>query len=428
MEVNPETLQLSNIQVGELLHEESVQLYNQTYKLIITSAELSLRPNKTDHITYRWQDILGAKLLQKGPSTLVTLLSFPLTSPTKRKFQSHELTSQSPEQLVKIIQNMAFLGKMPESASAPYIKKFKVIINPHSGRELARSVWERVSKLFSCCEVSVSYTTHHNHGAEIVADLDLSLFHGIIVVSGDGLMHEVINALCKRPNSAEARSFPVGIISAGTGNALAQVVCARLGEKVTAEVCGYICIKGISVAMDISRVKYPNGDIIYSFLCFFWAFIADTNIGSEPCRCCGVCRYDCYGFWRLIALKSYNGTVKWGDGEYSGRMVYFIACNMPYMSIDMHVAPRSEIDDGTNDLLMLGDVGRLGLMKVLLRQDAGTHVNSPDLRYVKAKKWSISSEGNRGVYLIDGEVYPVGDIKVKVLQKYAMLIALDFKN
>ena len=110
------------------------------------------------------------------------------------------------------------------------------------------------------------------------------------------MVHEVINALCKREDGDLARMFPVGVIPAGSANALSQVVCDKSGEPVSPEICSFIAIKGTTSPFDISLVKFESGSVVYSFLSVFWALIADIDIESETCRCCGACRFDLYGF------------------------------------------------------------------------------------------------------------------------------------
>lgn len=372
---------------------------------------------------YDWQDVLGAKVEKKSSKKRIILLCFPIHG-TSRKLFKHKITSESPEKLVKTIQNMAYLSFMPEIFNQTYVKKFKIIINPNSGRGVSRRVWSSVSCLFEACEVSVSYTERRFHATEIVQSLNLREYEGILVISGDGLVHEVINALCKRENGDLDRMYPIGVIPAGSANALAQTVCEKSGEPVSAEVCAFLAIKGKPVPFDISLVKFDSGLTVYSFLSVFWAFIADVDIGSEKCRCCGACRFDLYGFWRVLALKRYHGSITWDNGEYNGPVVYFMSCNTPFIGKDMKVAPKSEFDDGTNDLLLLGNVGRMDLIRVLLRQDAGNHLDSPRLNYVKTTKWTLTPSSNRGVFSIDGEAYPPEPIKVEVLQKYCSVYSL----
>ncbi|XP_067878129.1 sphingosine kinase 2-like isoform X2 [Heterodontus francisci] len=77
-------------------------------------------------------------------------------------------------------------------------------------------------------EANISYnlicTEYQNHARKLVHDIRLDEWDGIVIVSGDGLLYEVINGLMERPDWEKAIQMPVGILPAGSGNALAAAV------------------------------------------------------------------------------------------------------------------------------------------------------------------------------------------------------------
>jgi Sphingosine kinase and enzymes related to eukaryotic diacylglycerol kinase len=110
------------------------------------------------------------------------------------------------------------------------------------------------------------------------------------------MVHEVINALCKREDGDLARMFPVGVIPAGSANALSQVVCDKSGEPVSPEICSFIAIKGQPAHLTFHWLNLSQGLLFTVFISFLGRLIADIDIESETCRCCGACRFDLYGF------------------------------------------------------------------------------------------------------------------------------------
>ena len=64
----------------------------------------------------------------------------------------------------------------------------------------------------------VFMTQHIGHAGEIIRDYELNRCHGIVVVSGDGLLNEVANALLKRKDWNSVRSVPLGVIPAGNAH------------------------------------------------------------------------------------------------------------------------------------------------------------------------------------------------------------------
>lgn len=72
-------------------------------------------------------------------------------------------------------------------------------------------------------------TERQGHAIEIAKEINIEKFDTIVTVSGDGVIHEVINGFLQRPDAREAiRKLPLGVIPGGTGNALSISI---LGEK-----------------------------------------------------------------------------------------------------------------------------------------------------------------------------------------------------
>jgi len=65
-----------------------------------------------------------------------------------------------------------------------------------------------------------SETTHNGHAVELASNLDLGSFDAVLTVSGDGLVHEVLNGFSKHAEPLKALSMPLAPIPAGSGNAL----------------------------------------------------------------------------------------------------------------------------------------------------------------------------------------------------------------
>lgn len=59
-------------------------------------------------------------------------------------------------------------------------------------------------------------TEYVGHAKEIVEKLDVEKFDAIVVFSGDGLFHEAINGLCKRPDAMTVlKKCPLGTLPGG---------------------------------------------------------------------------------------------------------------------------------------------------------------------------------------------------------------------
>ena len=77
--------------------------------------------------------------------------------------------------------------------------------------------------MFLRCHVTqhnVLDTTHQGHAQEIARTLTLDDYDAVVTVSGDGLIHEVLNGFAGHPESKRALGIPIAPIPTGSGNAL----------------------------------------------------------------------------------------------------------------------------------------------------------------------------------------------------------------
>lgn len=72
-------------------------------------------------------------------------------------------------------------------------------------------------------------TTHSKHAVEIAKELPLK-YDAMVVVSGDGLIHEIMNGFAEHADYAQAFDVPLVPVPAGSGNATSLNI---LGRKVS---------------------------------------------------------------------------------------------------------------------------------------------------------------------------------------------------
>ena len=65
----------------------------------------------------------------------------------------------------------------------------------------------------------VKDTTKHGHAFDIAKALDVN-YDAIVTVSGDGLIHEVMNGFAHHKDPRRAFAIPIAPIPTGSGNAL----------------------------------------------------------------------------------------------------------------------------------------------------------------------------------------------------------------
>jgi diacylglycerol kinase (ATP) len=80
----------------------------------------------------------------------------------------------------------------------------------------------------------------------------------------------------------------------------------------------------------------------------------------------------------------------------------------------MQVAPEAKLDDGLLDILIIGDFGKLELLKVFPRVYKGTHIGYPKIRSERDTRVSIDSS-EQFLLHADGELLGEGPANFTLL-------------
>jgi len=206
----------------------------------------------------------------------------------------------------------------------PY-RKLKVLINPVGGPGKALQLFQsRIRPVLEAagCTLDLTVTKYVNHGREIAQNLSLKEgFDVIVCVSGDGMLHEVLNGLAGRDDAIEALKIPVAPIPTGSGNAVALNLLG-VDQGFNLALACLNLIKGKEKRLDVCSVTQPadahhpspnNGPstavedttspaqldspptlpytIYYSFLSQAIGLMADVDLGTEDMRALGDTRF-----------------------------------------------------------------------------------------------------------------------------------------
>lgn len=144
-------------------------------------------------------------------------------------------------------------------------------------------------------------TTHAGHAVEICERLDINAYDVVASASGDGLPHECINGLAKKPNAAEAlRKVAIVQLPCGSGNAMSWNLNGT-GECSTAALC---IVKGVRTPLDLVSITQGTERTL-SFLSQSLGIVAESDLGTENLRWMGDTRFT-FGFLvRLLGKTVY---------------------------------------------------------------------------------------------------------------------------
>jgi sphingosine kinase len=333
-------------------------------------------------------------------------------------------------------------------------RKYLVFVNPHSGPGNGVKNYEAVVKpMFeeAGIEITLVITQYALHAKEYVQDpnCNLSLFSCICIISGDGLIFEVVNGIAQRSDGLKLLKEVLCIapIPSGTGNGLAKsVLFASNNEPYSAINCAFVAVKGKPHPLDLSRVTTPN-ETHYSFLSLGWGLISDIDILSESLRCLGEARLYAAAVYFIGAKRLYKGRLSMvlttevtdeavnidNDGiaifkdpatlryrkVITGDFLLVWVVQTSHAASTMHSGPGVELDDAIFTVYVVRNMSRFELLQLLIDLDTGDHVKHEKVETYKALSYSLepnTAEDNKtGIYSLDGEVIEYGPVQGVVL-------------
>uniref|UniRef100_A0A667WSN3 sphingosine kinase n=1 Tax=Myripristis murdjan TaxID=586833 RepID=A0A667WSN3_9TELE len=349
-----------------------------------------------------------------------------------------------------------------------------VLVNPHSGRGQALQLFTgHVQGMLT--EAAVPYTLviteHQNHARELVRKADLSQWDALVIMSGDGLLFEVINGLMEREDWEEAIQTPLGILPGGSGNALAASIHnysqspPAWNEELLLS-CGFMLCKGLVVSLDLVSVHLASKQRVFSFLSLAWGFVADVDIESEKYRHIGAIRFLMGTLVRLASLRVYQGRLAYlpikeapkpprnsiktspppstpqgpPDSLLPGLdqpvpeswtvvreedFVLVLAIYQSHLAEDLWTVPGALANDGLIHLFYVtAGISRPALLRLFLAMEKGAHLacGCPHLVYEKVKALRLEPLSPQGMITVDGEMVEYGPVQAHIHPGLARLI------
>ncbi|OXB81144.1 UNVERIFIED_CONTAM: hypothetical protein H355_005074, partial [Colinus virginianus] len=333
-----------------------------------------------------------------------------------------------------------------------------VLLNPQSGAGHALEDFQAVVQpMLADADITptVFVTERPHHAQEKVRDEDLTQWDVLVVMSGDGLLHEVLNGLMERPDWEEALRTPLCILPGGSGNALAASINYYAGNDHVAKKklltnCTFILCKGLHGPMDLVSLSTASGKRFFSFLGFGWGFIADVDIDSEKYRRLGNARFTLGTLQCLARLRTYQGRLSYlpaepgtprdpkaaahgaadtscGHGALPAdtllaplgqpvpphwvvvpeeEFVCVYAIYQSHLGTNLLMAPGARPHDGCMHLFYVGaGISRVALLKIFVAMGRGTHLDlhCPHLHCVPVRAFRLEPRGSAGIMTVDGE-------------------------
>ncbi|KAG7452429.1 uncharacterized protein BT62DRAFT_924983 [Guyanagaster necrorhizus] len=352
-------------------------------------------------------------------------------------------------------------------------RRLKILVNPHGGTRKGAAIFTKIVEPVlraGGCALDVQYTTHSNHAYEIAKVLPLEC-DAIVTVSGDGLIHEVMNGFAHHAYPMKAFSIPIAPIPTGSGNGLSLNLLG-LADGFDVVAAALNVVKGLPMKVDVFSFV-QNGKRSISFMSQAMGLMADLDLGTEHLRWMGDTRF-VYGLFRgLVTFKpcsvqfsykaaeedknkmaqecyarrvndksasqrSIPAATEAGDSAlppltthesdegwttFDQPLLYLYAGKGPFVGRDFMAFPASLPDDGLIDIVAQTLSSRGEIVHDLAEGPKGGHFWKDSLHYIKAHAYRMKPLSPKGALSVDGEMFPFEAFEVEVHQKLATLLS-----
>jgi diacylglycerol kinase (ATP) len=234
----------------------------------------------------------------------------------------------------------------------------------------------------------------------------------VIVVGGDGSVHEVVNGIL-----CAGRRVPLGIIAAGSGNdyawntlklpqeptaAIERAFTGQLVESDAGIVNGKYFVNSFSVGLDADisiaagrMKKYP---FMSGFRLYYTSTLKQLLFGYHRCP------------WLKLTLDDGIEPV---ETEFK-RYVLMAVTNGPTYGAGFRINPTADHQDGFFDVCTISYTPLLRALKLLPIVQKGEHSGLPEVTFFRAKSLHIESREQVNVQM-DGETGNAKSYDAKIL-------------
>jgi diacylglycerol kinase (ATP) len=222
----------------------------------------------------------------------------------------------------------------------------------------------------------------------------------LVVVGGDGSVHEVVNGIVASGGS----EVELAVLPRGTGKDFVRSL--RIPPDLGAAIA--VAKEGRVRTIDVGRAEFVAWE--GSQAAAYFANFAGAGISGAIARRANVSSKAAGGrvsfLWATVAVfagwKSAAITADVDGARRSGQMFEVLAMNGDYAAGGMWVTPEAEPDDGLLDVLLIGDVTKADFLRTFPKIYRGKHLGHPKIEVLRGAAVDVMADLPLPIVL-DGE-------------------------
>lgn len=307
-------------------------------------------------------------------------------------------------------------------------QRWAAIVNPVAGSGRGLTDWPQISGLLRDEGIAVDamFTLRKYHATELAVAAVRQGYRRIIVVGGDGTIHETVNGFFIQ-QSCPTTDILMAVIAVGTGNDWIRMFGIPRN---------YVdAIRSIresrSFLQDVGRVSYYESKV---HQVRYLANVAGVGYDAAVCR--GFNRLKERGYrGRWIYLFSvFREAVRYRarrvriavDGEevFHGRLFTGTVGICKYTAGGLSQTPNAIADDGLFDLTVIPNMNRVRLFRRFRVVYTGNIYDIPQVRLFRGGRIEVHAE--RPIRLeIDGEILGYSDFEFQIIERAVRVVVSE---
>ena len=281
----------------------------------------------------------------------------------------------------------------------------RVIVNPAASGGRGRKAADKLFGVLDIRSVSFEarYTEAPGHAVRLAREAALEGPGRMVVVGGDGTVHEVAAGLLE---SGLDRLPPVAIFPVGTGNDFYRLVGAK-GS--VAEVVSLL-EDGVVARFDVGRVRWENGERVFVNL-------MGVGVDVEVLRCRarfswlpGLPQYLAAFLNAMVTFRPPDVHIETGGGAGQpivGATTLSVITVGPSIGGGFMINPDADASDGKLDLCHIAAPGLLPILRLVPKVIRGKHGGSPLVTMRRVEEAVVRRSGGEPMWFeLDGELAP----------------------
>ncbi|MGH1341088.1 MAG: diacylglycerol/lipid kinase family protein [Nannocystales bacterium] len=293
--------------------------------------------------------------------------------------------------------------------------RFLAVVNPAAGGGRCGKEYPAAIRRLEDAglEVDVVTTSGPGEAVELVRKAWADGQRRFLAVGGDGTGYELVNGMFPLALEGEEEPPQLGFLPLGTGNSFLRDFMKPGDKDGAGHALGALLEQRLR-SIDVVRIEHDKGENFYINL-FAIGFAADVNSRAARYKNWGEFGYIGSVVAETLGLAPNTYPLREDGGALNQDPAAFIAiCNSKFTGGTMMMAPNADTGDGKVDVVHVGALGRIGLLRAFPKLFEGKHLDLDVVRGSQPSRVEFELDGPTNI-MLDGEALYVQPKVIEVL-------------